>query len=82
MEIEPFLIASSVEMVMAQRLVRRLCGKCSEPSNISAEDLRATLSLLEVDPAEVIHLDKVLLPKDVGNAKTWATGEEWGFLNS
>ena len=69
MEIEPFLIASSVEMVMAQRLVRRLCGKCSEPSNISAEDLRATLSLLEVDPAEVIHLDKVLSAKGCGECQ-------------
>ena len=32
MEIEPFLIASSVEMVIAQRLVRRLCAKCSSPN--------------------------------------------------
>jgi general secretion pathway protein E len=60
MEIEPFLIASSVEMVMAQRLVRRLCGNCAEASKISEEDLRATLSLLEVDTSEVIHLEKVL----------------------
>ena len=31
MEIEPFLIASSVEMVIAQRLVRRICGNCASP---------------------------------------------------
>ena len=60
MEIEPFLIASSVEMVMAQRLVRRLCGNCAERSIISEEDLRATLSLLEVDTSEVIHFEQVL----------------------
>lgn len=59
MEIEPFLIASSVEMVMAQRLVRRLCGNCAEQSIISEEELRATLSLLEVDPTEIIHREKV-----------------------
>ncbi|MFO0837614.1 MAG: GspE/PulE family protein [Phycisphaerae bacterium] len=31
MGVEPFLIASSVEAVMAQRLVRTVCKKCKEP---------------------------------------------------
>ena len=31
MEIEPFLIASTLRMVEAQRLIRRLCEKCKEP---------------------------------------------------
>lgn len=31
MGVEPFLIASSVEGVMAQRLVRRVCAQCSQP---------------------------------------------------
>lgn len=62
MEIEPFLIASSVELVMAQRLVRRMCGNCSLPTSMSEEELRATLSLLEVDTSEVRHLEKVLSP--------------------
>jgi general secretion pathway protein E len=30
MGVEPFLIASSVEGVLAQRLVRRICAKCTE----------------------------------------------------
>jgi len=60
MEIEPFLIASSVEMVIAQRLVRRLCQECSSPAQMSESDLLASLSLLEVDPSEIIHGDKVL----------------------
>lgn len=33
MGVEPFLIASSVEGVMAQRLVRRVCTQCSQPFN-------------------------------------------------
>ncbi|MDO8525406.1 MAG: ATPase, T2SS/T4P/T4SS family [Candidatus Omnitrophota bacterium] len=37
MGVEPFLIASSLVMVGAQRLVRRLCQKCKEPHEISAE---------------------------------------------
>ncbi len=28
MEVEPFLIASSVNLIIAQRLVRRICGSC------------------------------------------------------
>ena len=60
MEIEPFLIASSVEMVIAQRLVRRLCTACASAQNISEAELKTSLSLLEIDPTEVIHLDKVL----------------------
>ncbi len=31
MGIEPFLVASSVHLICAQRLVRRVCGHCSEP---------------------------------------------------
>src|SRR5690606_7482587 len=31
MGVEPFLIASTVEGVMAQRLVRRLCSECKAP---------------------------------------------------
>jgi general secretion pathway protein E len=31
MGVEPFLVASSVRMVMAQRLVRRLCSHCRKP---------------------------------------------------
>ncbi len=31
MKIKPFLVASAVRAIMAQRLVRRLCQKCSKP---------------------------------------------------
>ena len=31
MGIEPFLVASSVEAIVAQRLVRRLCNNCKQP---------------------------------------------------
>jgi general secretion pathway protein E len=60
MEIEPFLIASSVEMVIAQRLVRRICGNCASPAHLSEEDLRATLTLLGVAETEVSQSGKVL----------------------
>jgi type IV pilus assembly protein PilB len=39
MGIEPFLVANSINLVAAQRLVRRICETCKEPHNISEERL-------------------------------------------
>ncbi|RCS54326.1 type II/IV secretion system protein [Bremerella cremea] len=39
MGVEPFLIASTVEGVMAQRLVRRLCPECKIPHEVHRADL-------------------------------------------
>ena len=59
MEIEPFLIASSVEMVIAQRLVRRLCGKCAKPTTKTDKEILATLALLDVNESELQYKNKV-----------------------
>ena len=37
MGIEPFLIASSVNLIMAQRLARVVCPKCREPHEVPAQ---------------------------------------------
>jgi len=60
MEIEPFLIASSVEMVIAQRLVRRLCQECALPTTRPEREIIASLSLLDTEESEIIHKDKIL----------------------
>ena len=39
MNVEPFLIASSLVVSSAQRLLRRICPKCKKPDNISKETL-------------------------------------------
>ncbi|HKP93365.1 MAG TPA: ATPase, T2SS/T4P/T4SS family [Chthoniobacterales bacterium] len=39
--VQPFLVASSVRAIMAQRLVRRLCANCRQPGELSETDLRA-----------------------------------------
>jgi general secretion pathway protein E len=39
MGIEPFLVASSISALLAQRLVRRLCGKCREAYVPTPEEL-------------------------------------------
>jgi general secretion pathway protein E len=40
MGVEPFLVASSVTAILAQRLVRRLCPDCRSPYKPSAEELK------------------------------------------
>jgi general secretion pathway protein E len=40
MGVEPFLVASSLTAVMAQRLVRRVCHHCREPYRPTAEELK------------------------------------------
>jgi len=39
--VQPFLVASSVRTIMAQRLVRRLCLNCRQPGELSETELRA-----------------------------------------
>ncbi len=41
MGVEPFLVAASVRAFLAQRLVRRLCQKCKQPTQMTAMQLRA-----------------------------------------
>ncbi|MEM6459196.1 MAG: ATPase, T2SS/T4P/T4SS family [Planctomycetota bacterium] len=38
--VEPYLIASTLNVVLAQRLVRRLCDRCREPVEATPDDLR------------------------------------------
>ncbi len=52
MGIEPFLVASAIELVIAQRLVRRLCSECSRPTPINKIKLRENLAILGVTESE------------------------------
>jgi len=47
--VQPFLVASSVRAIMAQRLVRRLCSNCKEPAELSETELRA----LRIEPGQI-----------------------------
>jgi type II secretory ATPase GspE/PulE/Tfp pilus assembly ATPase PilB-like protein len=49
MGIEPYLIASSVEAILAQRLVRVLCQSCKQPHQPDAEVATAVKSLTGLD---------------------------------
>jgi general secretion pathway protein E/type IV pilus assembly protein PilB len=47
--VQPFLVASSVRAIMAQRLVRRLCPNCRQPGELSETELRA----LNLEPRQL-----------------------------
>ena len=48
--VQPFLAASSVRAIMAQRLVRRLCNNCKEAGELTDTELRA----LRIDPGQLL----------------------------
>ena len=49
MGVEPFLLTSSINLIAAQRLVRRICDNCKELVEVNAD----ALINLGIDPAEV-----------------------------
>ncbi|MDQ2765037.1 MAG: GspE/PulE family protein [Pseudomonadota bacterium] len=51
MKIEPFLLASTLRAVIAQRLVRKLCGHCRRPVQASG----SISALLGFDPGTVVY---------------------------
>ena len=47
--VQPFLVASSLRAIMAQRLVRRICLNCREPAELSESEMRA----LRIEPGQL-----------------------------
>jgi type IV pilus assembly protein PilB len=50
MEIEPFLVGSALDCVVAQRLARKLCDKCKAPYQPTFDDLQAMRFAQPGDP--------------------------------
>jgi type IV pilus assembly protein PilB len=50
MGVEPFLLASSLEGILAQRLVRRICPKCKEPYQPEESLLRSLNGSVKLEP--------------------------------
>jgi type IV pilus assembly protein PilB len=54
--VQPFLVATSIRAIMAQRLVRRLCLNCKEPGHLSDSELRALhIEASQLREAEVMR---------------------------
>jgi type IV pilus assembly protein PilB len=52
MGIEPFLVASSVILVIAQRLCRRICGGCKEPDTAATPEVLKKWGMSDADLAD------------------------------
>lgn len=61
MDIEPFLLASSINMIIAQRLVRKICEKCKESYRLSSTDL----GVLNLVPNLNSIIEKISGEKDI-----------------
>lgn len=64
--IKPFLIASSVRAIEAQRLVRKLCPECKTPGSLTEKELRS----LQLDASQAYGatiMDAAGCPKCRGN---------------
>jgi len=72
MGIEPFLVASAIELVIAQRLVRRLCTACAKPAPIARVKLLENLAILGCDLADADTVD--VLKSPVGCDRCRGTG--------
>lgn len=53
MGIEPFLVASSVNLIVAQRLARKVCASCKEKDDVAVE----TLIQMGMDPEEAQRVE-------------------------
>jgi type IV pilus assembly protein PilB len=65
MGIEPFLIATSVRLVIAQRLMRRVCPECKAETQPTLEEVRL-LDLTEAEAAAIKFFKGVGCPRCAG----------------
>jgi general secretion pathway protein E len=72
MGIEPFLVASAIELVIAQRLVRRLCPECNRSAPVTRIKILESLSILGCNPAEAESITELRSP--VGCDRCRGTG--------
>jgi type IV pilus assembly protein PilB len=69
MGIEQFLLSASVNLIMAQRLVRKLCEKCKKPVVLSAllkKEIDEALATVPKDYLEGVDLNKIETYQAVG----------------
>jgi len=71
--VQPFLVASSVRAIMAQRLVRRLCSNCKAGSELKESELRA----LRIEPGQVRDAQVIETRSGATNAGRPVTKAGW-----
>src|SRR5439155_9844194 len=56
MGVEPYLIASSLSLVIAQRLVRKVCASCARPADVSPR-LLTSLGIPKAEAHRLVRVD-------------------------
>jgi type IV pilus assembly protein PilB len=79
MNIEPFLIASTVKAIVGQRLVRRLCTNCRQSYTPQKEEVNAIVHLFNLradqDFTHVHALEQEALKEKIGEGAPLGTSE-------
>jgi len=57
--VEPFLIANAINLVMAQRLVRKLCDECKRPVQNPDPELLLRLGFIQQEIADTVLYEAV-----------------------
>lgn len=69
---EPFLIASTVNVVMAQRLVRRLCPDCRQKYSLDNELISSLKQRIDLERVFDLALKNNLLEKELSQSRDWS----------
>jgi len=69
---EPFLIASTLNVVMAQRLVRKLCPDCRQNFTLDAELLKSLGKEIDLDRILSVAAQNNFIDKNIAAAKDWS----------
>ncbi|MDI6778082.1 MAG: ATPase, T2SS/T4P/T4SS family [Patescibacteria group bacterium] len=69
---EPFLVASTINVVMAQRLVRRLCPDCRQAYNLDAALMESLKRQIDIERIFNLALKNNLLEKGLAENKDWS----------
>ncbi len=64
LQVKPFLIATAVRAMMAQRLVRKLCAECKQPGELTDKEIRA----LGLDAGRLSD-SKIMVPVGCGKCR-------------
>lgn len=68
---EPFLVASTVNVLIAQRLVRRLCGDCRKEYHLETKEVETLGKLFKLDEMWAYLLKDANGKKIIGKMKKW-----------
>ena len=68
---EPFLVASTVNVIIAQRLVRKLCADCRKEHKLEKEELKILQETYDMDDVLIALKSNVGMKGKIKTADTW-----------